>query len=54
MSKFFWETIQKQLDEILSCGINKLKTSSFCDISNVNEKGFGNYLISLDKVPFYW
>jgi len=52
-TKYSWDTIQKQSDEILSCGLNKLKTQPFCDISSVNEKGFGNYLISLDKVPFY-
>ena len=53
MSKFNWDNIQKQSDEILSCGLNKLITQPFCDTSNVSEKGFGNYLISLDKVPFY-
>lgn len=53
MNKFSWEIIQKQSDEILSCGLNKLKTQPFCDTSTVSEKGFGNYLISLDKVPFY-
>ena len=53
MTKFSWDIIQKQSDEILSCGLNKLKTQTFCDTSFVNEKGFGNYLISLDKVPFY-
>ena len=53
MKKFSWDIIQKQSDEILSCGLNKLKTQPFCDTSTVNEKGFGNYLISLDKIPFY-
>lgn len=53
MTKFSWDKIQKQSDEILSCGLNKLKTEPFCDISNVIERGFGNYLISLDKVPYY-
>ena len=53
MNKFSWDIIQKQSDEILSCGLNKLKTQPFCDTSTVNEKGFGNYLISLDKIPFY-
>ncbi len=53
MSKFTWKIIQNQSDEILSCGLNKLKNQPFCDTSNVNEKGFGNYLISLDKIPFY-
>jgi predicted GIY-YIG superfamily endonuclease len=51
--KFTWDIIQKQSDEILSCGLNKLKNQPFCDISTINEKGAGNYLISLDKVPFY-
>src|SRR5690554_4309966 len=53
MSKLSWDIIQKQSDEILSCGLNKLKIQPFCDTSTVNEKGFGNYLISLEKVPFY-
>ncbi|HUM52884.1 MAG TPA: GIY-YIG nuclease family protein [Chitinophagales bacterium] len=53
MTKFSWDIIQKQSDEILSCGLNKLKTQPFCDTSTVNENGFGNYLISLEKVPFY-
>lgn len=53
MSKFNWDNIQKQSDEILSCGLHKLKTRPFSDLSTVSEKGFGNYLISLDKVPFY-
>ena len=52
-TKYSWDIIQQQSDEILSCGLNKLKTQTFCDTSSVNEKGFGNYLISLDKVPFY-
>lgn len=53
MTKFSWDIIQKKSDEILSCGLNKLKTEPFCDINNVNEKGFGNYLISLNEVPYY-
>lgn len=53
MNNYSWDKIQKQSDEILSCGLNKLKTQPFCDISNVIEKGFGNYLISLEKVPLY-
>lgn len=53
MTKFSWEIIQKQSDEILSCGLNKLKTQPFCESLAVNEIGFGNYLISLDKAPYY-
>jgi len=53
MSKLNWDDIQKQSDTILSCGLNKLTTQPFCDLINVSEKGFGNYLISLDKVPYY-
>jgi predicted GIY-YIG superfamily endonuclease len=53
MNKLTWDNIQKQSDEILSCGLNKLKTSPISDLSTVSEKGFGNYLISLNKVPFY-
>ncbi len=53
MNKFTWDNIQKQSDEILSSGLHKLKTRPFSDLSTVSEKGFGNYLISLDKVAFY-
>jgi predicted GIY-YIG superfamily endonuclease len=53
MNKFTWDNIQKQSDEILSCGLHKLKTRPVSDLSTVSEKGFGNYLISLDKVAFY-
>jgi predicted GIY-YIG superfamily endonuclease len=53
MKKFTWDNIQKQSDEILSCGLHKLKTRPTSDLSKVSEKGFGNYLISLDKVAFY-
>lgn len=53
MEELTWDNIQKQSDTILSCGLNKLKTQSFCDLIMVTEKGFGNYLISLDKVAFY-
>jgi predicted GIY-YIG superfamily endonuclease len=53
MTIFSWEIIQKKSDEILSCGLNKLKTEPFCDVTNINERGFGNYLISLNKVPYY-
>jgi predicted GIY-YIG superfamily endonuclease len=53
MSKLSWDIIQKQSDEILSCGLNKLKNQPFYGISDINEKGFGNYLISLEKIPFY-
>lgn len=53
MANISWDIIQKQSDEILSCGLNKLKTQTFCDTTKVSEKGFGNYLISLNKVPFY-
>ena len=53
MNKFTWDKIQKQSDEILSCGLHKLKTRPVSDLSTVSEKGFGNYLISLDKVAFY-
>jgi len=53
MNKLTWNIIQKRSDEILSDGLYKLKSQSFASISMVNEKGFGNYLISVDKVPFY-
>ena len=48
-----WEIVQNKSDRILSCGLNKLATQSFCDISSVTENGCGNYLISLNKEPFY-
>lgn len=53
MSKFNWDNVQKQSDEILSCGLYKLKTRTISDLLDITEKGAGNYLISLDKVPFY-
>jgi predicted GIY-YIG superfamily endonuclease len=53
MNKLTWDNIQKQSDEILSCGLYKLKTRPISDLSTFLEKGFGNYLISLDKVAFY-
>jgi predicted GIY-YIG superfamily endonuclease len=53
MSKITWDNIQKQSDEILSDGLFTLKSRPFDNFSNVTEKGFGNYLISLDKKPFY-
>jgi len=53
MSKFTWTQIQKQSDKILSCGLHKLRSRPLSELSAVTERGFGNYLISLDKVPFY-
>ncbi|MDR1916151.1 MAG: GIY-YIG nuclease family protein [Synergistaceae bacterium] len=53
MKNLTWDDIQKQSDTILSCGLYKLKTQPFCDLADVTEKGSGNYLISLDEVPFY-
>ena len=53
MKNLTWNEIQKQSDKILSCGLNKLKTQPFCSLDNAVEKGFGNYLISLDKKPYY-
>lgn len=53
MKRLTWDEIQKQSDEILSCGLNKLITQSFCDYADVSERGFGNYLISLNNVPHY-
>ncbi|MCW4470768.1 GIY-YIG nuclease family protein [Flavobacterium sp. MFBS3-15] len=48
-----WNEIQKQSDIILSCGLNKLKTESFSYLGDIKEKGFGNYLISLDGKALY-
>lgn len=53
MSKLTWENIQKQSDEILSDGLFLLKSRPVISFSAVTEKGFGNYLISLDRKPFY-
>lgn len=53
MGKLSWDSIQRQSDEILSDGLYKLKTRPYCDFSTLTDKGFGNYLISLDKVPYY-
>ncbi len=53
MIKLNWEYIQKHSDEILSDGMFKLKSQFYYDLPNVTEAGFGNYLITLDKKPFY-
>jgi predicted GIY-YIG superfamily endonuclease len=53
MSKMTWDKIQNQSDEILSDGLFLLKSIPVTAFSDVTEKGFGNYLISLDKKPFY-
>ena len=53
MSKLNWDITQKQSDEILSDGLFILKSRTLGNFSSFTEKGFGNYLISLDKKPFY-
>ena len=53
MGKLTWDGLQKQSDEILSDGLFLLKSRPFLEFSDVTEKGFGNYLISFDKKPFY-
>lgn len=53
MNKPTWDTIQKQSDEILSDGLFMLKSRPLGNFSDVTSKGFGNYLISLDRVPLY-
>ncbi|MCC6373003.1 MAG: GIY-YIG nuclease family protein [Bacteroidia bacterium] len=53
MSKISWDNIQRQSDEILSDGVCKLTTRPYSDYSSVTESTYGNYLISLDKQPYY-
>lgn len=53
MSKLTWDNIQKQSDEILSDGLFYLKSRTTTNFTNVSDIGFGNYLITLDKIPFY-
>ena len=53
MKKITWDNLQKQSDEILSDGIYKLTNQIYLDSTKVTDKGFGNYLISLDKIPYY-
>ncbi len=53
MSKLTWEKIQKQSDEILSDGLFLLKSRPTIAFTDVIEKGFGNYLISLNEQPLY-
>lgn len=53
MNKLIWDNIQKQSDEILSDGLFLLKSRPVINFSDVTEKGFGNYLITLDNDPFY-
>jgi len=53
MNKLSWDHIQKQSDLILSDGLFKLKSQPILSHSQVEEKSFGNYLITLDNIPFY-
>ncbi len=53
MKNLIWDNIQQQSDTILSCGLNELNNQSFYDWNNITESGCGNYLISLDGVPYY-
>ena len=48
-----WEKIQKESDRILSAGIWILREKPFQSLSDVAFGGYGNYLISLNKKPFY-
>jgi predicted GIY-YIG superfamily endonuclease len=48
-----WDTIQLKSDEILSDGLFELTSKPIISFASVTEKGFSNYLISLNKKPFY-
>lgn len=52
--KLTWNQMQNQSDLILSDGLSKLKTSEFLNVEEIkNEKYQGNYLITLNKQPYY-
>jgi len=53
LKKLSWDIIQKQSDLIVSDGLFKLKSQSLQLHSQVEEIGFGNYLITLNNIPFY-
>lgn len=53
MDKLTWNNIQEQSNEILSDGLFKLISQSYNDYANITAHNNGNYLISLNKVPFY-
>jgi predicted GIY-YIG superfamily endonuclease len=50
---FTWKDIQGQSNEILSDGLFNLVSQRYDDFSSVREKYSGNYLISLDAIPYY-
>jgi predicted GIY-YIG superfamily endonuclease len=53
MNKLSWDTLQRRSDEILSDGLFKLKTQPYSDDSSILDTVSGNYLLSLDKKPYY-
>jgi len=53
MNSLSWDNIQKQSDEILSDGLFELLTNPIYDIAIPADNGNGNYLITLEKKPFY-
>jgi predicted GIY-YIG superfamily endonuclease len=53
MNKLTWNNIQGQSNEILSDGLFKLISQSYNDYTNITANNYGNYLISLNEVPFY-
>jgi predicted GIY-YIG superfamily endonuclease len=51
MKQITWDFVQNNSDQVLTCGLLHLKNQPVC--SSNCQKGIGNYLISLDGVPFY-
>ena len=51
--KINWEFTQNNSDTILSDGLYKLKTRPYQLFSDVEDAGFGNYLISHNKINYY-
>lgn len=53
MSKINWNFVQNNSNKILSDGCFKLNSQNYSNFSSVIGRGYGNYLISLNEVPYY-
>lgn len=53
MTKINWTFTQNNSDTILSDGLHKLKTRPYQLFSDIDQNGFGNYLISHNKTNYY-
>lgn len=53
MEEINWESIQGNSDHVLSDGLFTLISQPFRSLADASQDGSGNYLISLEKRPFY-